>query len=224
MRRDESVFFFTLVDFLLTALFFGLVLVAVGSARAQRQIDTEKKLTSLADSLRQATGISDLTVLTDRLTRLGPLRDAEAAVQVIKDAGGLNAARMSTKLVAGVGGADTVAARLQRLSEREGVGRPHCLFTDVVGRREAIALATVIATDTTLSFERETPQLRKVLTRLGRSYEDVHSMRLNDFRRTFSRLPQLQPTCLYTVDFIERTPYVYARDAVRGIFYQRIRH
>jgi hypothetical protein len=224
MRRDESVFFFTLVDFLLTALFFGLVLFAVGQAHAQHEKGEQTKWVVVADSLRKATGVSDLTVLTDRLTRLGPLRNAEEATRLVKQVGGLVAARKALATVGKAGGSDTVAARLERLLQREGAGKPHCLFNESRGVREAVVLASVIATDSTLSFERETAHLSSVLASIGRNFDEVRVLRLREFRQSFERLRAVQPSCMYTIDFVERTRYVDARDAVRGIFYTRIRH
>jgi hypothetical protein len=224
MKKDDSVFFFTLVDFLLTSLFFGLVLFALSQARSQHEKIAEQEWKTIADSLRKVSGISDLTVLTDQLTRLGPMRTAEQSVLLVRQSGGIDATHEALAMVARAGGSDTVAARLERLHRREGAGKPHCLFTEVNGRKEAIVLATVVATDSTLSFESETQSLRPVLATLGRTYSDVRSMSLRPFRRTFERLVDVQPGCMYTIDFIEHTRFVDARDAVRGIFYTRIRH
>ena len=87
MKRDESVFFFTLVDFLLTALFLGVVLYVLAesasAADVQRQAETQRALAEM----RAATGISDIRELTDRLTRLGPVRDAETGMEAIRSIG-----------------------------------------------------------------------------------------------------------------------------------------
>lgn len=224
MKRDESVFFFTLVDFLLTALFFGLVVFAVGRARIKHDADEQKVAAAAVDSIRRATGVSDLTELTDRLTRLGPLAKAEVVAQLVAHAGGADEARKSLEMVAESGGRDSVMARLERLQRREGAGKPHCLYRETGDGREAIALATAVGTDSTITFERETPQLQAVLASIGREFSDVRMLRLRDFRRTFGRLVEVQPSCLYTIEFIERTRYVDARDAARGLFYMRIRH
>lgn len=223
MKRDDSVFFFTLVDFLLTALFFGFVLLAVGRAQAREDAEEQRTSKAAVDSIRKATGISDLTELTDRLTRLGPLSKAQEARQIVAQAGGPEAARRSLSTVSAAGGSDSVAARLERLQQREGAGKPHCLYQETARGKEAIVLATVVGTDSTLAFERETPHLQAVLTRMGRTFDDVRLLRLEEFRRIFAQLVRLEPSCLYTIDFIERTRFVDARDAARGLFYMRIR-
>jgi hypothetical protein len=222
MRRDDSVFFFTLVDFLLTALFFGLMLFAIGRERSAREKHAQTKLASAVDSLSRATGISDITILTDRLTRLGPLKNAEIATQLVMSAGGPAKAKKALATVAEAGGSDTVAMRLERLRQQEGAGKPHCLFTEVAGRKEATVLASVVATDSSLAIEHETPQLRAVLTSMRRTFSEVRTMSLHEFRRTFEQVLRIQPGCLYTINFIERTRYVDARDAARGLFYMRI--
>ena len=222
MRRDESVFFFTLVDFLVTTLFFGLMLVAVSQARASEEKGAAKKNAIAVDTLKKLTGISDLTELTDRLTRLGPLKSAEQALSEVKKAGGMREAHRALELVAKAGGADTVTARLLRLSAREGAGKPHCIFTESLGIKEAKVLASVVANDSTIDFRGTTPELEAVLASLGTQFAQVRSLRFADFRRGFERLRAVQPDCMYTLDFTERTRYVDARDAVRGIFYTRI--
>lgn len=221
MRNDDSVFFFTLVDFLLTTLFFGLVLFSIGRKSATEEREQRAKA-DIVDSLRKATGISDLTVLTDRLTRLAPLKVAEEAVGLVRKAGGIEEARRALRTVAVAGGTDSVAARLNRLQQREGAGKPHCLFVETKGRKEAVPIATVIGTDSTLSFERETPELASVLASVGTDFAHVRVLGPREFRRVFARVLEARPECLYTIDFVERTRYVDARDAARGIFYMRI--
>jgi hypothetical protein len=223
MMEDDSVYFFTLVDFLLTALFFGLVLFAIEKSANSPKLD-ERAKAAVVDSIRKAAGISDITVLTDVLTRLAPLQTADSSTRLVKEAGGVEKARKALELVSSSGGSDSVAARLARLMRREGAGKPHCLFVERGGRKEAIVLATVIGTDSTLTFERETPELASVLASIDRRFSDVQALGLRAFRKTFERLQLLHPECLYTIEFVERTRYVEARDAARGLFYMRIRH
>jgi hypothetical protein len=218
MRRDDSVFFFTLVDFLVTALFFGLVLFAVGSNRTSQAAVAHRKLESSVDSIRHATGISDLTELTDHLTRLGPVVRAESAVQTVKAAGGLAEVKGLVQTVVDAGGTDSVTARLERLRQKEqGVGKPHCLPVES-DPKQAIPFATVIATDSTMMFERNTPELRAILGKLGKRFEDVRVLKPEAFREAFEPILSLEPTCLHTLVLIERTKYVYARQALTGLF------
>ena len=223
MKRDESVFFFTLVDFLLTVLFFGLVLFAVRQAQAKRTSDLQEEEGTAIAKVREATGISDLTELTDRLTRLGPIANAEEAVRLVTEVGGTVAARRLVETTVAAGGDDSVIARLNRLQQREGAGKPFCLFTETPRGKESVLLATVVADDSTITFRQETPALRALLERLGQEFSEVESLALKEFRRTFERVLLIEPNCLYTIEFIERTRYVDARDAARGLFYLRIR-
>lgn len=223
MKRDDSVFFFTLIDFLVTALFFGLVLFAVERAVAERRSTEQAAKAAAVDSLIRASGVSNLTELTDELTRLGPLKEARHTIQEILKLGNLKTAQRAIVTVNRAGGVDSVNARLERLRlKEEGTGKPHCLFTQARGGREAIVLATLVGTDSTIAFVRETQHLSALLSRMGLSFTEVQSLKHSQFRTTFARVPQLDPTCLHTVEFIERTPYVTARDAVRGLFYMRI--
>jgi hypothetical protein len=224
MRRDDSVFFFTLVDFLLTALFFGLVWFAVGKAQAGRG-EEERRVTAAAmDSIRKATGVSDLVELTDRLTRLGPLSRVEEASRFVTAAGGADKVRNAIATVADAGGVDSVAARLARLQQREGAGLPHCIVDEVNGLKRRVVLATVIGTDSTMTFESETPRLKAVLESLGRDFAEVEHLGFTEFKRAFQGLRSIQPACLYTIEFKERTRFVDARDAARPFFYMIIRH
>lgn len=222
MRRGDSVFFFTLVDFLLTSLFFGLVVFVIAASNSDQK--ALKAKAAAADSIRKAAGVSDLTVLTDYLTRLGPLRTAQEASQLVRDAGGVAAAKKAIAVVSEAGGSDTVAARLARLQQREGAGKPHCLLDQKHGGKNALAIARVVGTDATLSFVNETPELDQVMAMIGVTFAQVHEMPLAKFRHTFVKLIQVQPKCRYTIEFYEHTRYVDARDAVRGLFYMRIHH
>jgi hypothetical protein len=222
MNKDDSVFFFTLVDFFVTALFFGLVLFAVGANRNARASIDAARMKAAADSVSKLTGVSNFAELTDRLSRLGPVKDAEKAVQMVKAAGGASLSQRALSTVVDAGGPDSVEARLARLRLHEGVGRRHCLVT-AADPREALSLGTVTGTDSTISFSEETPQLRDVLALLGLSFEEVRVMTLRDFRAAFASIVTRRPDCLYTLTFIERTRFVEARDAARGLFYMRIR-
>jgi hypothetical protein len=224
MKRDESVFFFTLIDFLLTTLFFGFVvfLLARKSANAAETKEVEAaRASATVDSLVRANGLSDLRELTDALTRLGPLGAAVEATSLVRQSGGLQEVKRSMATVAAAGGRDSVAGRLERLKAREGAGLPHCLAVDPAGK-QAKVLATVVATDSTITFTEPTADLAVVLSRLGVTYESIQTLSVSKFRRTFLRLADEHPDCRYTLRFLERTRYVDARDAARGIFYLRI--
>src|SRR5687768_2295114 len=115
MRRDDSVFFFTLVDFLLTALFAGLVLFVVARAKAQREEGVKEASAAALDSIQRRTGISDLAELTDRLSRLGPLGEAEGAVKVVARLGGAEQVERLIAAVETTGGVESAISQVERL-------------------------------------------------------------------------------------------------------------
>ena len=221
MRRDDSVFLFTLVDFFVTALFFGLVLFALDHAKTKKLQLDKVELTTAVDTLTRAAGVSSLRELTDRLTRLGPVKDAQAAVQTVKAAGGVSKIGEALTTLAAAGGTDSVAARLERLRQHEeGVGLPHCLVSDT-NSKQAKLLAKAIASDSTVSFVRNTPQLGDALALVNVEFQQVAVMSLPEFHRLFSRLATARPKCLYTIEFEEHTRYTEPRDAVKHLVYLR---
>lgn len=225
MKKDDSVFFFTLVDFLLTAIFFGLVLFAVSASRTAKESGEQLRAKAAIDSLVRASGTSDLTELTDKLTRLGPLRDAGELAAFVKAAGGLPELQRNDSLLARAGGRDSVAAALARLERIEGgLGKPPCLYAMRANRKVVIPLATVTASDSAVRFTSRTERLDSVLHMLGRSFESVQELSLVGFHRAFAPLVVKQPACRYSLTFIEHTRYVDARDAARSVFYLNIEH
>lgn len=223
MKRDESVFFFTLVDFLITALFFGLVLYALAVPAFAEATSSQKDAIKRAETLAAATGISDLTELTDRLTRLGPVKDVEATVDFVREAGGLAEIERSQLLIKEAGGFDSVAVVLAKL-RKEGYGVPPCRYTlRGDGQKIPVMVASVSATDSLITFLTRTPVLDTIMDRLGLSFAAVQSLPLRDFRRVFAPLARQYPDCRFHVTFIEQTRYVDARDAVFGAGFRWLR-
>lgn len=230
MKRSDDVFFFTLIDFLLQALFFGLLLYVLGQA-AQQEVakaretsnqvakDKEAKLEKVA----QASGFSNLTELLDYLTKLAPATEFKGIADFLNSAGGLGKAMEAVTAVQAAGGPDKIKASMDKLRKyEEGTGKPPCLY-DVVGdKKVAKTLATVIGDETTIRFEASNPALEEALQLVGRSFDSVKSLQLAEFSRTFAPLVQKKADCRYTLRFIETTRFVDARDAARFAFYLNI--
>lgn len=205
-RRDDSVFFFTLVDLLLTAIFLGLMLYVFGKedslAERARNTKLEKQVADLAD----AAGVSDIVALTDEFTRLGPVREIKSDLAAVAE----------------VGGRESLRAGFAKLKSREGLDLPPCLVddnnTDLV-----LTIARMTASDSTISIREPTPALDEVLKLLGRTYESVQTLSLLDFRRAFGRIKTMKPYCRYTVVLHEATKLTAPRDAVGFVFYHQIR-
>ena len=219
MRKDDSVFFFTLVDFLVTTLFFGLVLYAMAGEASAASLTKQNNADILAKRLSNATGVSDLTELTDRLTRLGPVKDIEQTKAYVDSTGGLRNLQAIQELVRAVGGLDSLSSALVKLRRQEGFGTPPCRYTLAPdGKKVPTRIATVRATDSTITLTRRTAAFDSLLTQLGLSVSTGTTFHLGEFRRNFSRLPELEPNCRFWIDFIEDTKYVDARDSAAAVF------
>jgi hypothetical protein len=236
MKRSDDVFFFVLIDFLLQAFFFGLLLYVAAQAvqsSADNELDSLKERIKEEDQQVKSLGFSKLTELLDYLTKMVPANELKGLAEFFSKAGGYDKVKASVEAVKNAGGADKVAASVALVKEsggpekvREGVellrkaglGKPSC--NNENGRAKAVA--TVVASDSTIRFESETPELSQALALLGVNFEDVKELTLSQFRRTFAPLESKQPDCRYTLRFVETTRYVDARDAARFAFYLNI--
>ena len=217
MRRDNSVFFFTLVDFLLTTTFFALVLYALSAHNANNA--GRKTAEAELSEISKAAGVSDLTELTDALTRLGPIRDALKDVETVKRAGGAAQVARVTQLVSAEGGYDSVTASLARLRKKEGYGKPPCEFVvDKNGNRTATDIGVIQANDSVITFVRPTAPLDSLLDALHLSFDEVRSLGLKAFQGKFAPVVALRPDCRYFIRFEEHTRFVDARDAAQKGF------
>lgn len=251
MKKNNDVFFLTLIDFLLQVLFFGLVIFALMNALTQKK-ESEK----VADDERfrqlvKAAGVSNITELTDELTKLAPINElkgtsdylqklgsvegAQKIADMSQEAGGAAALiaelEASRKLAATVAqGSHTVGEIQQRLEKlrklEEGQGAAPCLYTMQGTRKRAKPVATVTASDSTIRLDGAEPEFDEVLKLLGRTPESVAELTLAQFAETFRPLARLKPECRYTLRFVENTQLVHARDAAQVAFYlsfQKIR-
>lgn len=203
MKQNDDVFFFTLIDFLVQVLFFGLFLfVALQTIRDKAE---EKQNADSANIKRMEdwAGVSNLTQLSDLLTKLAPPSELHSLGEIARAAGGKEA----------------LAKKIEKLRKiEEGVDKPSCLVTS---EGHTAILATVIADDNTLRFEAPTPELNTVLSTLGTNFNAIRELPLATFAEIFAPLTQIRPDCRYTVRLIENTRFVDARDALGGVFYFR---
>jgi hypothetical protein len=223
VKRSDDVFFFTLIDFLLQAFFFGLLLyVAAKStnvAAEHKRVERDKQI----EEVKRAAGVSNLTELTDLLTKLAPIRDLQGTADFIARAGGVEKVMSKVAMVDHAGGAESLEGKLEKLRKlEEGTGRPPCLYDEVDGKKIVRPLAVVVASDTHITFQQTNPELEKVLAMLGREFATVRELPLAEFRKAFSMLVTKKPECRYTLSFREQTRFVDARDAARFAFYLSI--
>lgn len=236
MKKSNDVFFFVLVDLLLQAFFFGLLLYVATQAM---QSDKDKQAQNDAEQLKahqkqlESNGFSNLTQLLDYLTKLAPANELKGVADFFSNSGGYAKVKEVVQAVQSAGGVDKVIQAVALVKEsggpekvregaellrKAGLGKPSC--NNEGGRPKAAA--TVVATDATLRFEASTPELEQVLALLGVKFDDVRELPLAEFRRVFMPLEAKQPDCRYTLRFIELTNYVSARDAARFTFYLNI--
>lgn len=194
MHQKDSVFWVTLVDFLLQIIFFG-VFVAAVVAVAKKPGLTEEEMADARKALAM-TGSGTFKELTDRLTRLGPLGQAQQSVDTVKAAGGIAAVRDQRQLQAGIQREnDALAKENQRLRGRD---KPSCL---AAGPDDTVRyLADVRLFNDQVEFIRETPELSALLSRMRVTYNSVEELSLPQFVDTFRVVTdRLEPGCRYHV-------------------------
>lgn len=238
MKRTDDVFFFTLVDFLLQAFFFGLLLYAFNASKQQEEKQKQAPKDKQIATAQNLAGVSNLTELVDFLTRLQPVDrlrgwadffsrnggvvKAQGIIDAVDKAGGVEKVGPALHAVAQAGGVEKVTAGMERLRKfDEQFGKPPCLYDEVAGKKTARTLATVVAEDTVIRFQGSNDSLVEVLRLLGTTYPAVETLPVAEFRRVFQPLTQKRPDCRYTLRVQELTQLVTARDAVETTFYRQ---
>jgi hypothetical protein len=250
MKRSNDIYFLTLIDLLVQALFLGLLLYAIGDAdqtkeKQKQEIETSRQQAEQRniDALLEATGVSNLTELTDELTKLAPIKELKGTADFISKIGGaddanrladmaaehggvsklskkLEEAKVTASLVVAAGGAERLAAVVKKIEE--GSGKPPCLYTEAGDKKVAKPVATVVANDSTITFQGSNPDLEALLLLLKKPYASVERLPIQEFTLTFAPLLRIKPECRFTLRFIERTNFVHARDAVQKAFYTAV--
>jgi hypothetical protein len=243
MKRNNDVYFITLIDLLVQIIFLALLLYVVAKAGEGVKKKTLQVDSQVVERLLKATGVSNLTELTDELSKLAPITELKGTSEFIKRVGGVAAAKqlveatqraggaehievairngeIAKKLVDRAGGIEKVAAIIKKAEE--GSGKPPCLYSADGSKKVVKPLATVTADDTEIAFDESNPDLESVLVLLGRPFSSVQRMSLSAFSAAFSPLTRVKPECRYTLRLIERTNLVHARDAAGKVFYLSI--
>ncbi|WP_348700163.1 hypothetical protein [Duganella fentianensis] len=243
MKKNNDVYFITLIDLLVQVVFLGLLLYVVAEADQEGPATTVEVDRNTVERLLAASGVSNLTELTDELSKLAPVKElkgmadfiqkaggpdaAKQIVEVVKQAGGakqlgpyLQDARDAKEMIDKAGGKEKVAAIIKKAEE--GSGKPPCLFTEENGKKIVKPLASIDADNAELVFEATTPELEKVLTQMNTSYAAIRKLTFAEFSSAFAPLTRIKPECRYTLRFIERTNFVHARDAASKVFYLNI--
>ncbi|MDW3688452.1 hypothetical protein RA280_43375 [Cupriavidus sp. CV2] len=238
IKKQDNVFLLTLVDFLIQVIFFGMFAYAAYAAMQDPRVEqlgrmvksrfedaTDDEVGQALDKatklnskeleralkaeeelqrLQKQMGVSNIAELTDILTKMAPVKELKETSAVIKKAGGI----------------ERLNAAVEYYNLR-GPGKPHCLTQP--GSTSAQPLATLIGYEDHIEIQGLTPQLSTVLEKLGVSFEDVRSLPLREFARTFSKLGSAFPECSYTFLLLEKTRFVEPRDAANALGSVRVR-
>ena len=218
MKRGDDVFLFTLVDFLLQILFFGLLLYVVSRSLAPPSLsaDESKAKTQL---LKEAK-ISNLVELTDILTKMGPLDQLPGTAEFLQKSGGVSAVKATVDTMQQVGGAEKVKylqadikVKEQELeglrTEMKAWGTPSCLYDTVAGKVRPRNLAKVRVFDDRVELESPSTDMRDLLSSMNLEFDSVKRLNHASFRKTFAPLIVQKPSCRYFLEVVSR-PSLYS--------------
>ena len=208
MRNKDTVFWLTLVDFLIQIIFFGLFAAVIFLAANQKPEapvpatpepePTENSATVYA----QAAGYSSVAELTDELTRMVPATEFQKLQQA----------------VANLGGPEEVERRAKEQKEgRGGLDLPSC--ERGADGRSYQSIAKIRAFDDRIEFVQETPALTKALGQIGLSFSDVRVLSWKEFSRKLGPLSAPSRTCRYYVDVERHYDSADVVEHIGGIFY-----
>ena len=215
MKRNDTVFFFVLVDFFLQLSFLGVIFFAMDRplilAVSDTRLPDQEKVRQF-DSLTTRTGISDLVELTDQLTRLIPA-DSSRGGALISIIASLR------RLTSDAGGVDSVIGAMARLRKLEaGSGKPPCRYTFAGAKRVSISVAGATLTDSAVVFQPPSAQFTSLLDSIGVSVRQNRSYSLSEFQSVFAGLRRLHPECLFRLDVRIETNLLAPVDAAWSAF------
>lgn len=209
-KSGNDVFLFTLVDFLLQLLFFGLLLYVVLQAAHTKELAAEK---------HNSMSFLKLQEWVNTMGGQDAIRASLSAFKFVQELGGEDELRAVRGMVEEAGGVQRLEAKLARLAKLEqGSGKPPCLTVNGDGQKTEI-LANVVASDERVRFVRSNPDLEQVLSLLGTHYAAVQDLSLDGFKAAFRPLTRIKPECRYTLGFAEKTLLAAPRKAVEQSFY-----
>lgn len=233
MRRKNDVFFFTLIDLFVQALFFGVLVFVVSKHRSlEQERSTQASARRAADELDTlkaklaAAGISNLAELDDQLSRMVPvdkcvpLEEAKGEREFIATQGGIERVKELAALVEKAGGPESLEDKLRQFEKA--YGAPPCeKRVDKSGRIVPISIATLRIMDDAIEFEEAVPSeaLEALLSRLGASYAEVRRGSVKDFEQRFPGMRVTGPDkCRHFVKLRICTELLRPVDAVHAVF------
>lgn len=219
MRRNDEVFFFVLIDFLLQVVFFGLLLFVIWHAAESKQNEDRERQAEAGRAAFKASGVSSIAELMDWLTKLVPLDELRGTKDFIDRNGGQEKVQRAVDAVNAAGGPENVTglageneAQRRRINqlEKERWGRVPCLDkVHVNGRLQPRTIATAIVYDDAIELQNLKPEMEKLLQENGLDFANVKRLSLADFRKTFGPVAAKQVECSYFVA-VHRQTGLYA--------------
>ena len=198
MKRSDEVFFFTLVDFLLQVVFFGLVVfVAIQISEAKRKADAKHEQKAVEQVLTW-TGFSTLTELSDFLSRLAPPTDFKGWADFMARHPEQDPRSFESMLdgINRAGGWKTVQEAIE--ANKKALGLPPCPSTEQGDSLAPVPVAVLMLSDQGIVLASGGGEMRRLLQQLGMPGRERWS--LSDFHSSVDTLRTLYPECRYFVD------------------------
>lgn len=209
MKRGDDVFLFTLVDFLLQILFFGLLLYVLSRASAPQTI-SKVEGRARAELLDKAK-VSNLVELTDLLTKMGPLEQLPGTAEFFRKNGSLKEVKASLDTMQKLGGTEKINSLQANIKakehEIEGLktemkawGTPSCLYVMVAGKVKPRSIAKVMIFDDRIELAAPTEEMLSLLSSLKIDFGAVKILSHSTFRTTFAPVVAQKSSCRYFLD------------------------
>jgi hypothetical protein len=217
MKRSEDVFFFTLIDFLVQCLFFGLLLYVVVQA-GQRQSEAARKdeaAKTPVQKVEEWTGFSRIAELSDFLTTLVPPNDFKGWAEFISSVKDPEKAKAALAFVEAAGGVEAA-----KRAVFAGYGHPPCKWVKVGDRTRSVPIGVMTLRDRSIEYELTDDEFWDLVRRNDIVSERVGELSFSAFKATFGVLKTLQPDCRYFAHYAVRSELLAPIDTVNHVFRQ----
>jgi hypothetical protein len=213
VSRDDNVFLFTLIDFLVQVLFFGLAfytVIAYTTAKPQTT-NTDKIDHDKVHTVTEWTWASSIPELAGTLGGLRKPQDNFSQWAEFISSHDLKDVTLDFDLVKRMGGRD----RLEKAARA--LGKPSCLAGDAE-KNTATAVADLLLTDSEIAIQSSSPTFLDIAKQLGVGASVGSRYTLSQFRAAFQGVNTSHPDCRYFVNIQEKTELIAPRNAVNSAF------
>jgi hypothetical protein len=193
MKRNDDVFFFTLVDFLLQVFFFGLLLYVVSKVAVNSEVKRVEEAKEKIQKVEKWTGFSSITELTDYLSNLAPPDDFRGWADFMSKHTDVKAVEGAVVYVEEKGGLEDIKDKVKKFEEAFGL--PPCFVELADGRKNPKSVATLLVEDAKISLVQTTREFDDLLSKNGIRFEVGQGLSLQEFSKTFTRFKQAGRSC-----------------------------